>query len=156
MRSLPTWLRSDGGGPSVAPSPHGGTECTGPATKNFRISYESKPPGLELQCQGIMRTMTRQPQGRLADSREDALHEAGGAVVAREFPACRKECEFAAGTRTGMPQAARQAGRRFDRRACGCKKSWFAWSRVPVPKPYCGLVGKRPSLSLTPRPVEIL
>ena len=113
--------------------------------------------GLEVQRQG-MRKITTQAQGRFADSRagvEDGLHEAGGAVIAREFPAWRKECEFAAGTGTGKPHAARQAGRRFDRRACGCKKSWLAWSRVPVPKPYCGLVGKRPSLSLTPRPVEI-
>ena len=94
------------------------------------------------------------PVRRIASGR--GSHEAGGAVVARKFPACRKECEFAAGTGTGKPQAARQAGHHFDRRACGCKKSWFAWSRVPVPKPYCGLVGKRPSLSLTPRPVEIL
>ena len=55
-----------------------------------------------------------------------------------------------------QPAAGRINGGAFlTRQARGDKKSMFIWSRVDDPNPHCGLVAKRPSLSLTPTPVEI-
>eukprot|EP00964_Phaeocystis_antarctica_P063920 scaffold38396_cov65-Phaeocystis_antarctica.AAC.3 len=80
---------------------------------------ETHSARFEARSQGVGQSASR-----------DSSHETGGAVVARVFPACRKEGEYAAGTERGRPQAGERAGARTagsPGRACPCQTPTVAW-----------------------------